>query len=155
MKFLAVRRPAWWPIASVVLTVRFHIMWLVFGENQAYPLPPAGMAMGHLLKLTFRRLTLSTPKRCHMDLWLAWLVLNHHRLQHLPSTVQASTRARVSGSFWTVVFFSCGLPFALYLVRLRAVVYLSLLNRCFMKVALLFDPLASRLATSTDISLGL
>ncbi len=50
---------------------------------------------------------------------------------------QASPRARGSSSFFlSVVFFSGRLPFALYLVRLLAVVQLSLLSRCFIRVAL-------------------
>jgi hypothetical protein len=51
----------------------------------------------------------------------------------------------VSSSFSTAVFFSGGLPFSLYLVRLRVVVQLSLLSRYSMRVALLFGPLALRL----------
>ncbi len=52
-----------------------------------------------------------------------------------------------------MVFFSAGLPFALFSVRLRAAVQISLLSRCFVRVALLFGPLASRLAASIAVSL--
>jgi hypothetical protein len=42
----------------------------------------------------------------------------------------------VSSSFFSVVFFSGGLPFALYSVRLRTVVQPSLLSKCSVRVAL-------------------
>ncbi len=53
--------------------------------------PPHTDALGYLFKLDFWCLTLSTPKRCHMDLWLAWLVLIHHyyhRIHQLPSATE-------------------------------------------------------------------
>ncbi len=58
----------------------------MLGENRAPP--PRRYRQCCLFKLAFWRLSLSTPKRCHMDLWLARLVLTHHHLhrpQHLPS----------------------------------------------------------------------
>ncbi len=51
-----------------------------------------------------------------------------------------------------MVFFSGGMTFALNSVRLSAFVLL-LLSRCFVRVALLFGPLAPRLAGSTAFSL--
>jgi hypothetical protein len=48
--------------------------------------------------------------------------------------------------------FSSGLPFALYSVWLTAVVKLSFLSRCILRVALLFGPLASRMVASTAFS---
>jgi hypothetical protein len=64
-----------------MLTVSFHITWLVWLRTE--PLTHV-QAPGCLVKLAFWHLTLSTPKRCHMDLWLAWLVLtrHHHRRLH-------------------------------------------------------------------------
>ncbi len=48
--------------------------------------PPTVWALSHLFKPTFWCLTLSTSKRCHMDLWLAWHVLTHHHCHwHYPS----------------------------------------------------------------------
>ncbi len=49
--------------------------------------------------LYFYRLTLSTPKRCHMDLRKTWLVLTHHyhhQHQQLPSS---TSQERVSSPF--------------------------------------------------------
>ncbi len=73
------------------------------------PSPPLKIqALGGLFKLTFWCLTLSSPKRCHMDLWLAWLVLTHHHLhQHHQLPSATFPRDRVNSSFLLVVFF-CG-----------------------------------------------
>jgi hypothetical protein len=56
-------------------------------------------------KLTFWRLTLSTPKFCHMDLWLARLVLTHHHLHwhQLPS----ATFLYIFGGFCVYVLYLC------------------------------------------------
>ncbi len=102
------------------------------------PRPPCSI-MGRLFKLAFCRLTLSTLKRCHMDLWLAQLVLTHHHLHQLQLLLSANitrSKSEYSSSFLSVVFFSDGLPFALYMVRLRAFVQLPFLSRCFVRVAL-------------------
>ncbi len=109
-------------------------MWLELGENRAPPLQievPDG-----LFKLAFWRLTLSTPKRCHMDLCLAQLFLthhHHHRLQLLPFATLPGVR--VSSSFLPVVFFSGGAAFCPCLVRPRVVVQLSLLSRYSVRAA--------------------
>ncbi len=75
--------------------------------------------------------------------WLNWfLPIIIFIVFNIFSHLQASPGARVCSSFFlSVVFFSGELPFALYSVRLRAVVQLSLLSRCFVRVALLFGPL--------------
>jgi hypothetical protein len=101
--------------------------------------------MGRLFKLAFWCLTLNTTKGCHMDLWFARLVLTHHYfwLQHLPSASFTRSKSKQLIPFNCRVFSSGGLPFDLYSVRLRAVVQLSLLSRCFMRLALLFGLLAS------------
>ncbi len=108
-------------------------LWLVVGKNQ--PPPPQVYATGRLFKLAFWCLTLSTLKRYHMDLWLAWLILTHHHLhwlQHLPSANFMEQEWIALSYLWC--FFSDGLPFALYSVKLRAVDQLSLLSWCFMRV---------------------
>jgi hypothetical protein len=74
-------------------------------------------APGRLFKLAFWRLTLSTSKRCHMDLWLAQLVLTHHhlhRLYQLPSATLPGDR--VSSSFFNSGVFSlAGCLFPLFI----------------------------------------
>ncbi len=100
--------------------------------------------MGHLFKLTFWRLILSTPKCCHIDLWLPRLVLTHHhphRLHLLPSATSPGVRVS-SFPFYPWCFLSGGLPFALFSVKFRAVFQLSFLSKYFVRVALLFSPLA-------------
>jgi hypothetical protein len=64
-------------------------------------------------------LTLSTPKHCHMDLWLVRLVLTHHlkRLHQLPSATAPGDK--VSSFFFNSSVFYGGLPFALILVSLE------------------------------------
>ncbi len=77
-------------------------------------------AQGCLFKLTFWCLTLSTPKHCHMDLWLARLVLthhHHHQLHQLPSA--KSPGEGVSSSFFNSGVFSGRLPFALFWLSLE------------------------------------
>jgi hypothetical protein len=90
------------------------------------PPTPQVEAPGWLFKLAFWRLTLSILKCCHMDLWLARLVLTHHHLHRLHQLPSAKlTGDRVSSSFLIVVFFCpC-------LVKLRAVVQLSLFEQIF------------------------
>jgi hypothetical protein len=63
----------------------------------------------------FFRLNPQTLKRCHMDLWLARLVLIHLHHRHHPSLMQQHPEFRVSDlSFLSVVLFSDGLPFNLF-----------------------------------------
>ncbi len=90
------------------------------------PYPPAVWALS-LFKQTFWRLTLSTLECCHMDLWSAQLVLTHHHRHHLhPSLLHQHLKSSVSNSFiLSVVFFSGGLPFALFSVKQRAAFQLS------------------------------
>ncbi len=86
--FLQCAGSAWWTMASVVLTICFRITWLGVGWGPSPPPLPAVKAMGDLFKPTFWHWTLSTQKRCIMNLWLAQLVLTHHhchRLHLLPS----------------------------------------------------------------------
>ncbi len=94
-------------------------------------------------------------KRCQMDLWSARLVLTHHHLhQHhqLPSATLHGDR--VSSSFLLVVFFFLwGLPFALVQLGLELLSSYFPLSRYFVRVALLSNSLASRLAASNAISL--
>jgi hypothetical protein len=76
-----------------------------------------GRAMGLLFKPTFWRLTLSTPKRCHMDLWLASLVLTHHhchRLHLLPSASSPGVRVSTFLFFYPWCYLSGGPPFTLF-----------------------------------------
>ncbi len=56
-KFLAVRQVwAWWPLASVVLTVRFLVTWL---GNVWEPVPPRSTGLSGLFSPLFLGLTLS------------------------------------------------------------------------------------------------
>ncbi len=91
-------------------------------------------------KLAYYRLTLSTPKRCYMDLWLARLVLTHHyhhRLHQLPS-------ATLPGDSWWAAFFPNS-------VRFESCCPALSLSRFSVRVALvLFGPLAPHLATSEN-----
>ncbi len=76
-----------------------------------------------------------------MDLWLARLVLTHHRLHRLHQLPSATLpRDRVSSSFLLVVFLSGGLPFALVWLGLELLSSSLFFNRYSMRVALLFSP---------------
>ncbi len=80
--------------------------------------PPPVWALGRLFKPSFWRLTLSTPKCCHMDLWLAQLVLTHHHHYRLhPSLLHQHLEFKVSNSFFFIrgAFLSGRLSFALFL----------------------------------------
>ncbi len=89
--------------------------------------PPTVRALYCIFKPTFWRLTLSTPKRCHMDLWSAQLALTHHHSHRLqPSLLHQHPESKVCNSFFlSIVFFSggCLLPFS---VKQRAAFQLSL-----------------------------
>jgi hypothetical protein len=79
--------------------------------------------MGRLFKLAFLALNLQNPETLSHGLVIG-STGSHSSSTLLSSTsliyVQASPRAKVSRSFFfSVVFFSGGLPFALYLVRLE------------------------------------
>ncbi len=109
-------------------------MWPVLSENRA---PPSGIGTrGHLFKLAFWRLTLSTPKRCVL---VNGSTGSHSSLFSLTSTspiCKHHTEKEWAAFSYPWCFFSGGLPFAFYSVRLKAVVQLFRLNRCFMRVAL-------------------
>jgi hypothetical protein len=115
-KFLAVCRVwAWWPFASVMLTVRFLITWL---DNVWEPAPPPPAVQDWVAYLTtLSGLNPQTPLRCHMDLWLACLVLTHlhlHQHQHRPLLQQQTLEPRVSVFLFNHSVFSlagCLLPF--------------------------------------------
>ncbi len=96
---------------------------------------------GHLTAyLTpFFRLNPQTPKRCHMDLWLARLVLTHlHLHQHRQHNLLQQQILKLC------CFFFGGLPFALLVLQCRAA--FSSLSFCkyVVRVALLFGPLPPR-----------
>ncbi len=153
MKFVAVHRVGMMTHRECCVDHPFP--YHVTGVGWELSPPPAGRGtLGRLFKLAFWCLSLSTPKLCHIDLWLAWLVLIHHylnRLHQLPSATLP--RGRVSSSFLIGIFLWWA-AFCPYSVRLRAVIELSLsLSRYFMRVPLLFSPLASHLAVSAAISL--
>ncbi len=76
--FGALSRPElpWWPTRKRCIYRLFPITWLVVGENSAHL--PHIEAPGGLFKLAVYRQILRTPNFCHMDLWLARLVLTHH-----------------------------------------------------------------------------
>jgi hypothetical protein len=84
------------------MTVRFRITWLMLVRTE----PPLQVkALGCLFKLNFWRLTISIPKRCHMDLWLDRHVFTYHNLHRhhqLPSATLPGDR--VSSAFLLVVF---------------------------------------------------
>ncbi len=75
-KFLAVRQVwAWWPIASVVLTVHFPIKWLGIGGE---PGPPNhGMGLSCLFKPRFLSLTLrhrnAVTWTCDQHAWFSFI----------------------------------------------------------------------------------
>ncbi len=71
----------WWPIAKVVLTIRFPIMWLGDVWEPAPPPPQYGHWTAYLTPLF--ELNPQIPLRCRMDLWLARLVLTQLQL-HQP-----------------------------------------------------------------------
>jgi hypothetical protein len=124
------------------LTVRFHIICLVLGENRAPPplqyrqwVADLYWLFGSEPSIPQNAVTWTCDRLDWFSLIIIIIVFN---ISHL----QASPGARVSSSFFlSVVFFSGGLPFALYSVWLRAVVQLALVSRCFMILALLFGPL--------------
>jgi hypothetical protein len=95
MKFVTVRQLSL--MASVALTIRFlsHDWCWVRTEP-----PSIERHRVAYLNWLFYLQILSTPNHCHMDLWLARLVLTHHHRHHhqqLPSS--PSPREGVSSSF--------------------------------------------------------
>jgi hypothetical protein len=99
----------------------------VLGENQAPP--PSAWALGRLFKPTFWRLTLSTPKRCHMDLWSARLVLTHHHHRHRLHSflLHRHPESRVSNTFFlSVMLFLWRAAFCPFSVKQSAALQLSL-----------------------------
>ncbi len=118
--------------------------------------PPAVWALSRLFKPTFWRISLSTLKGCHMDLWLARLVLTHHHLHRLhPSILDQQPESTVSNPFFFYpwYFLSGRLPFALFQSTKELLFSSPLLSKHVMRVALLFGPLVPRLAASTTVSL--
>jgi hypothetical protein len=112
----------WWPIVSVVLTVRFPITWL---GNVWEPAPSPLLQYGHgTAYLTpFLRFNPQIPLRCHMDLWLAHLVLTHphlhqHQQQHLLQLQMLEPRVSVFSFFNHAAFFGV-LPFPLPVLQFR------------------------------------
>jgi hypothetical protein len=108
------------------------------GWELSPPPPPQVWALGCLFKLAFWCLTISSPNTvtwtCDWLNWFSLIIIFINFNFHL----QTSPGARASSSFLSMVFFFGGLPFALYLfsLELRAVVQLSLLSRCFVRIAL-------------------
>ncbi len=98
--------------------------------------------MGRLFKPTFGRLTLSTLKRCHMDLWFARLVLSHyhrHRLHLLPSAMSPGVRVN-SSFFLSVVLFIWQAAFALFQSNLELFSGSPFLSKYFVRAALFIRP---------------
>jgi hypothetical protein len=116
---------AWWPLVSVGLTVCFRIMLLSVGWE---PNSAAVWASGRLFKLYFWRLTLSSPKQCHMDLWSARLVLTHPYCHQLhPFLLHQHQELRVSNlSFLSMVLFLWQAAIFPFSVKHRAAFQLSL-----------------------------
>ncbi len=84
-------------------------LWVSRWPSVSYHPPP------HIEASPFYRQILSTLSLCHMDLWLAWLVLTHHHRhchQQLPSS--RSPRGRLVTLLISGEVFSSGLPFALF-----------------------------------------
>jgi hypothetical protein len=82
--FYQCAKSACWPTASVVLAIRFRITWP--GVRWAPPPPPPFPALDRhwTAYLTLASgLNPQTSKPCHMDLWLARLVLTHLHLHRL------------------------------------------------------------------------
>jgi hypothetical protein len=94
--------------------------------------------MGHLFKHTFWRLTLSTRKRCHMNLWSAWLVLTHHHHHHLHFSHlhRHLELEKAIFSFLYVVLFNWRAVFCLFSVKPRAASQLSFLSKHVVRVAI-------------------
>jgi hypothetical protein len=110
MKFVAVRLVGLMTSRECWVDCPFPYHVTVVGWEPS-PLPMHTEAPGIQFKLAFYSLTLSAPKRCHMDLWLSRLVLTHHHHhwhQQLPSAT--SCEERVSSSFFNCSFFSGVLP---------------------------------------------
>jgi hypothetical protein len=99
----------------------YHVTGVVKTETPS----PAGIGTGLPIYTGFLVLNPQYPEMLSHGLVIGWMVRTHHHLHrhHLPSATLLGDR--VSSSFFLVVFFSGGLPFALYLVRLRAIVELS------------------------------
>jgi hypothetical protein len=119
--------------------------------------PPSPPAVRHWSAYLTPFLTLypQTPKRCHMDLWLACLVLIHlHRHRHDPSLLQQHLEFSVSDpSFLSMVLFSGGLHIALVLSSKDLFFSCPFLSEFVVRVAFLFSSLAPRLAALTTVSL--
>ncbi len=142
-------------MANVALTVCFSITWLGFGWEPAPP--PSPLQYWHWVAyLTpFLRLNPQTLKRCHMDLWLACLVLIHlHRHHHHPSVLQQHPEFRVSDlSFLSVVLFLWRAAFCPFSVKQRAAFQLSLFQYICHESSPFIWPTGPRLAASTTVSL--
>jgi hypothetical protein len=118
------------------------------------PSPRYSQWSSTVFKLAFWCLTLSTRNAVTWTCdWLNWFSLiiiiidfNFSHQQRLPGV-------RVSSSFLLLVFFSGGLPFALVRLGLELLSSSLFLSRYSVRVALLFSPLASCLASSTAVSL--
>ncbi len=152
MKFLAVRQFSLMTHYECCcwLSISLSRDWCVWEPS---PTPP-DIGTGGLFKLAFWRLFLSTLKHCHMDLWLARLVLIHHNLhglQHLPSANITQSKSeylfRIRGVFSLV---GCLLPFLWLDSELLSS---SHFWADVSWIAHLLGPLASCLASSTAVSL--
>ncbi len=146
---------AWSPFVSVDLTVCFPITWLGNGWEPALPAVRAWVAY---LNPAFE-LNPQTPKRCHVDLWSAPMVLIHphpHQLRHPYLLQQQLLEPRVSViSFQPWCFFFGGLPFALLVLQCRAAFSSLSFSKYVSRVALLFGPMAPCPAASAAAHLSL
>jgi hypothetical protein len=138
VKFLAVRQiGAWWPFASVMLIIRFPIMWLAVGWEPRSP-PRNIWALGCLFKPAFWGLTLRHRKAvtwtCDQHTWFFFIYI---AIITTPSFCN-NTRSLEWAFFlfYPWCFFSGELPIALFQSSKELLFSSPFLNKNVVRVAL-------------------
>ncbi len=146
------RGSAWWPMASVVLTICFCITWLGVRWELS---PPHSTGIGSPIKTNFLALNPQYPKTLWHGLVIS-LTGSHPSSLSLPSFLPSASSpgVRVSNSFFlSVVSFIWRTAFCPFSVKLRAAFSSPFLSKHVVSETLLFGPLAPHQAASIAVSL--